>query len=893
LIERKIIMRANSSWRLLLKLTICAGMTLAAGVPLAAEEPATGFVSRVFHDEAGEHKYTVFLPAAYRADQKWPVLLYLHGAGSRGTDGKLPLIGGIGPQIAARAKTLAMIVVFPQCEDVDGRPAVGWRADGPDAKRALAILDEVEREFSIDTKREILSGASMGGFGTWNVAAATPSRWAAIVPLAGAGDLSKARNLKNMPIWAFHGSKDLEVKPQDHKQMVDAVREAGGRAYFTLLPEVRHNILSVVFGDDAVYEWMLNPRSEPRPESIVQAAKAPLKKTDIDPDFFQAFVPGVEVPQAIYVHLDPEAIEALCYALPEMVPAEALSANAPDIYQSRQGIMSRFRITLAGINYRGTLERAIVSTKDDGWITITLGIRNMIAEIGSTSVRGPLMSATAGPMDIVVGRARPVWLAFDVRPTVANRKVKFEIGSRHFEIPNDNYYVTTPQVGVGTPMPFIRRRIAGTVSSQLVEGAYGRKTEIEQRVVDAVPGLVARLEQGLEKSLIRTRELGGWPMPATQPRYRLWVDSLHVDRGGIAMILGTVFAQPGLNPTSRPLRRVERPIVKVETLAGGRGFTLGFSGAVAEGLTQTVVDSGAAVMNADEMSVKEFGAFGDVAQISKAVPDILRYGDGLQIRTRFRAVEPVLCNAVERPTSDGKETLDNASGEKDKRCLVQLGLPHFVLSVEIKTLPRQAQWQSCAEFDLRAVQELKLGVRAPAFSERTFTLKKASPEEIDVKGHFADGYMPQNPTLHPEVIRELLRTAWNAAGKLDLVDEVAMKDRLIGSANLRLSDVETIGPFIALRYQPARTRITNGTSDPIVYEVRGPQSTWGGPFTLKPNESSDFPVPYPVTIRRTIANKEEVQTLPMGSDFVFGRVMNAEADPTNVATQPGAQTSRN
>src|ERR1700722_11225208 len=135
---------------------VAVGLASAAdGQTQPAAAATTGFLRRVYRDEAGEHKYTVFVPAAYRADQKWPVLLFLHGAGSRGTDGKLPLICGIGAQIEARAKTLPMIVVFPQCEDVDGRASLGWRAEGPDAKRALAILDEVERDFSVDRKREI------------------------------------------------------------------------------------------------------------------------------------------------------------------------------------------------------------------------------------------------------------------------------------------------------------------------------------------------------------------------------------------------------------------------------------------------------------------------------------------------------------------------------------------------------------------------------------------------------------------------------------------------------------------------------------------------------------------------------------------------------------------
>jgi hypothetical protein len=106
-----------------------------------------------------------------------------------------------------------------------------------------------------------------------------------------------------------------------------------------------------------------------------------------------------------------------------------------------------------------------------------------------------------------------------------------------------------------------------------------------------------------------------------------------------------------------------------------------------------------------------------------------------------------------------------------------------------------------------------------------------------------------------------------------------------------VTDIDTIGPFIAMRYQPARTRITNGTLEKITYEVRGPVSPWGGPYTLEPGESSDFPVPYPITLRRTVQNQQEVQTLPMGAHFVFGRVRQ-DADPTDVAGRPDAKTSR-
>jgi poly(3-hydroxybutyrate) depolymerase len=162
------------------------------------------FVERVIKDESGEHRYTVFLPEDYSADKKWPVILYLHGAGERGNDEKRQLTIGLAPAIEKRKATFPFIAIFPQCEDTSARYLAGWLADSPDAQRALKILDEVERDFSIDTSRRILTGWSMGGFGTWSIAAATPSKWQAILPLAGGGaDL--AEKLVHLPIWAFHG----------------------------------------------------------------------------------------------------------------------------------------------------------------------------------------------------------------------------------------------------------------------------------------------------------------------------------------------------------------------------------------------------------------------------------------------------------------------------------------------------------------------------------------------------------------------------------------------------------------------------------------------------------------------------------------------------------------
>ena len=102
----------------------------------AAQDVPRGFINRVYRDALGEHKYVLFLPADYTPEKKWPLILFLHGAGERGTDGMKQTKIGLGTYVKAREKTFPFIVVFPQCEDTKGRVLNGWLADTPDAKRA-------------------------------------------------------------------------------------------------------------------------------------------------------------------------------------------------------------------------------------------------------------------------------------------------------------------------------------------------------------------------------------------------------------------------------------------------------------------------------------------------------------------------------------------------------------------------------------------------------------------------------------------------------------------------------------------------------------------------------------------------------------------------------------
>ncbi|MBI3843699.1 MAG: prolyl oligopeptidase family serine peptidase [Planctomycetes bacterium] len=194
---------------------------------------------------------------------KLPIVLFLHGAGERGSDGLEQTRIGIGPAILRHPERFPAVVVMPQCR---GREY--WRGDMED--QALAALDASEKEFGTDPKRVYLTGLSLGGYGTWAIAAKHPERFAAIVPVCGGirapwdrkplegdpyGETAKA--VKSLPIWIFHGASDPTVPVTESRKMHDALKSLGVEARFTEYPGVAHNCWDQAYGDPELMKWLL------------------------------------------------------------------------------------------------------------------------------------------------------------------------------------------------------------------------------------------------------------------------------------------------------------------------------------------------------------------------------------------------------------------------------------------------------------------------------------------------------------------------------------------------------------------------------------------------------------------------------------------------------------
>ena len=195
-------------------------------------------------------RYLLYLPAEYgEKDKLWPMILFLHGAGERGDN--LDLVKKHGPpKLIEEGKKFPFIIVSPQC------PADQWWS--PEV--LISLLDELVGAYKVDTARIYLTGLSMGGYGTWDLASLYPERFAAIAPICGGGRRAMAFRLRDIPVWAFHGGKDPVVPLRESEEMVQAIKAAGGTAKLTVYPEASHDSWTVTYNNQELYDWFLGYR---------------------------------------------------------------------------------------------------------------------------------------------------------------------------------------------------------------------------------------------------------------------------------------------------------------------------------------------------------------------------------------------------------------------------------------------------------------------------------------------------------------------------------------------------------------------------------------------------------------------------------------------------------
>ena len=190
--------------------------------------------------------YLIYEPES--ADNKMPLLVFLHGGGESGDNPEIIKENGP-PKLVENGKKFPFYILSPQ----NGYEKAFW-----DDRAVNALIDKIMSEYPIDEKRVYLAGLSRGGYGAWRLAMNYPDRFAAMVVVCGASAPENyARWIKDIPVWVFHGEKDQTIPVSESVNMVKALEKAGADVRLTLYPEADHDAWTETFNNEEVYDWLL------------------------------------------------------------------------------------------------------------------------------------------------------------------------------------------------------------------------------------------------------------------------------------------------------------------------------------------------------------------------------------------------------------------------------------------------------------------------------------------------------------------------------------------------------------------------------------------------------------------------------------------------------------
>jgi len=233
------------------------------------------FRKKVYANKAGERlPYRLYVPLGYDANQKYPLLLWLHGGDGRGSDNVKQLNGGnqIGTHFWAGKEVqlnFPMFELVPQCPSGDNWSDPDLNQPTKWLELTMSALAEVEKEFSIDPDRIYLAGQSMGGLGVWSALQAYPGRWAGAVILSAYDNFTNVHALAQTPLWVFQGEADETVPVLLVREMMKQLNKAHAHLRYTEYRKIDHEVWKKAFAEPELLPWLSSQKR-------VQAARGQL-----------------------------------------------------------------------------------------------------------------------------------------------------------------------------------------------------------------------------------------------------------------------------------------------------------------------------------------------------------------------------------------------------------------------------------------------------------------------------------------------------------------------------------------------------------------------------------------------------------------------------------------
>lgn len=241
-----------------------AGFRMHADMPLidaAIRKVAEPFEARIYVNTGGDTlKYRLLKPLDFDPSQTYPIVVSLHGSSGTGNDNYRQVAAALIPEFIAygsnREKFRAFVFV-PQCTF-----GTSWGGHPLPAIDQIVFeaMTSLEKEFPIDTTRRYLTGISLGGYGTWHFIASRPEIFAAAIPICGSGNPALAPDFVDVPVWAFHGAHDDRVPVTGSRDMIEALKAAGGHPRYTEFPDAGHDIGRLVCHTPGLLDWLFAQR---------------------------------------------------------------------------------------------------------------------------------------------------------------------------------------------------------------------------------------------------------------------------------------------------------------------------------------------------------------------------------------------------------------------------------------------------------------------------------------------------------------------------------------------------------------------------------------------------------------------------------------------------------
>ncbi|HWL09393.1 MAG TPA: alpha/beta hydrolase-fold protein [Planctomicrobium sp.] len=590
-----------------------------------------GFQIRQFNDESGSHKFALFLPENYSSDRKWPVVLFLHGAGEKGSDGHLPISGTLAVALE-QWKEAPFIAVFPQCEDVTGRSLTGWLADSPDGQRAMRILDQVERDYSVDSSRRVLAGWSMGGYGTWSLAAAHPKHWSSVLVLAGGAvpgtvdlhGLAEART----PVWGISGKQDPLVSFEASQQLIAQLNELGGNGHFTLLSPAGHNICPQVFAERKVFDWLFNPSAE----LAASVSFEGVKPLPLNTQFYRhCQLHERRVPEALALRLGNSALSELARGMIDLIPPESLQGDLADIRQQVGRNENPWMVSLNDLHYQAHVSQFKLHAISGGRLGMEIQLHPLTLMIGSTRLESRDHFAASGPTQIDIGLRQPAILKLEVQPEMRSGRVRLIPLRQSFLFDEGNWHITPPE------QMEVRSSVytADQMRTGLVGSLYESRQQLTEQVLSVVPKMLETIEEELDfrSAPALARVLS--PVPALVPQIEVGPSAVAVDSQGISIICD-LKALSRVEGSSLPIQEPWQ----IEEFSNENELVMGLALEAVTQLTMVNVQQNVAQVNVLDISDDKFSVLADPVRMKQVLPELDAETPG-ELRTILRLLSPL------------------------------------------------------------------------------------------------------------------------------------------------------------------------------------------------------------------------------------------------------------